>query len=708
MNSAEIKNIIKKNPRLASKEAKLEAMKDGAFCMHNSWGFGKIVSYDEASGKLKIDFEGKPGHMMDPAFCVDKLEILDDNNILVRYRTDLANLQKEMEKGGDFVYNYIENNKIDRSASAIELENTFKQLFGFRPSNAGNEDEKKFAESNKKAEREFRKWWNKTKEELVRNPLVECPKTKNDYYVLRDEALSPEAEILHEYFINREPRKKILLAEKLFETAIGIKKHLSGEAAAENETSGGNDEIKAQLEQIKQDLTESVKKSSKQLNDADRLRGIWIRNDLIRYIEEKNRTGQKDVELEESKLEEIEPRSKDIIEEIIQNNPKDGLSNLAKNLPTNYLSRFLDLLARIQGVHWRDTTIALLKSSEGRFTRECVDFLLKWDTNKESKVVKGYIFEDDNQGKSSDLLKKNFETWLKEKTLNGPLILWVVKNRNENKYRDILVKLINENLLSALLSAVDNEALLRETVVSTAKIPLAEALSEDQKLVAEMLKGSTLETARDLAKTLMLNQGFEELSKKSILSRIIKLYPKVQSLVKTTSTHERLFVSEWSLAKKRAELEKLVKVELPASKLAIEAARELGDLRENSEYKMARERDELLTAQRAQLEKEIRMAEVFDFNTTPADRVGIGSIVTLRNEKGEIHVCTILGAWDSDTSKKMYSYQTPLAQALMDKKSGDLVETNIDNHITRWTVENFKRFIDDPEGKAFIESHMSK
>ena len=59
----------------------------------------------------------------------------------------------------------------------------------------------------------------------------------------------------------------------------------------------------------------------------------------------------------------------------------------------------------------------------------------------------------------------------------------------------------------------------------------AEALSEDAELIAEMLNGSTLETARDLAKTLLLNQGFEELSKKSILSRIINLYPQVQSLV---------------------------------------------------------------------------------------------------------------------------------------------------------------------------------
>ena len=556
--------------------------------------------------------------------------------------------------------------------------------------------DKDFQAANKKAEKDYRKWWNKTKEELVRNPAVECPKNKNDYYKLRDEdkLLTPEEEILNEYFANREPKKKIVLAEKLFETAIGSKKHNS-ELSETDVASSGSAEIREKLENIRDELTESVKKSSRSLNDADRLRGIWIRNDLIRYINDNALAGEKDVDLEESKVEEIEPRSKDIIKDIIEKNPKDGLNNLAKNLPTAYLGRFLDLLGRIQGENWRETTISLLKASEGRFTKECVDFLLKWDVNKESKVVKGYKFQDDGKGSSRELIKTSFETWLKEKTLNGPLILWVVKNRNESKYKDILENLINENLLSVMLSAIDNEALQRETIVSTAKIPLAEALSEDGKLIAEMLNGSTLETARDLAKTLLLNQGFEELSKKSILARIINLYPTVQSLVKTSSTRERFFVSEWSLNKKREELEKLVKVELPASKLAIEAARELGDLRENSEYKMARERDELLTAQRVQLEKDIRIAEVFDFNTTPTDKVGIGSIVTLKNNETNMDlVCTILGAWDSDTANKIYSYQTPLAQALMYKKVGDTVETNIDNRITRWTIQAFSRWID--------------
>lgn len=73
MNPESIEKLVK-NPKLRNKREALEAMKDGAYCMHGSWGFGQIKSYDAAANRLIIDFEGKPAHAMDPAFCVDKLE----------------------------------------------------------------------------------------------------------------------------------------------------------------------------------------------------------------------------------------------------------------------------------------------------------------------------------------------------------------------------------------------------------------------------------------------------------------------------------------------------------------------------------------------------------------------------------------------------------------------------------------------------------
>src|SRR4029077_3345080 len=116
--------IIEKNPKLAKSRAKLEAMQPGAYCLHRSWGFGRIRSYDAGSGKLIIEFDGeKSAHPMDPSFCVERLELLPATNILVRQRTDSAAMEEMLKKRpADLVVEILQHAP-DRTMSAIELEN---------------------------------------------------------------------------------------------------------------------------------------------------------------------------------------------------------------------------------------------------------------------------------------------------------------------------------------------------------------------------------------------------------------------------------------------------------------------------------------------------------------------------------------------------------------------------------------------------------
>ncbi|MBR4598142.1 MAG: GreA/GreB family elongation factor, partial [Opitutales bacterium] len=352
--------------------------------------------------------------------------------------------------------------------------------------------------------------------------------------------------------------------------------------------------------------------------------------------------------------------------------------------------RFLDLITRNFADTWRDIIIELLKNSEGRFTNECVNFLVDWKGS--SKYVKGAEgeVESEKDADCKQLVKESLHRWLDEQTLRGPVILWIVKNRNSSKFAGILKDLIGQRLFTALLSAIDDEALQSDT---NRRILLVDALSDDKELVADLLNGASAETARDLAQSLLLNQGFDDLTQKSILARFIKLYPEVQTLVagRGDTKVERLYVSKSSLESRRAELEDIVKNQIPASKAAIEAARELGDLRENSEYKMAREHDETLSARRAQLQRDIAKAEVVDFTQAPTDAVGIGSVVTVEKDGSSTQICSIRGAWDSDPDNNVYSYKTPFAQALLDHKVGDVVETNIEGHKTSWKIVKIER-----------------
>lgn len=646
MTSEAIKSLIEKNAKLEGKKELLEKFADGAFCMHSSWGLGRIKNYDAAANRLIIDFEGKPGHSMDPVFCVDKLEVLDEDNVLVRNALNPKAVEAELKEApAKFVENLLAKMP-EQSATAVELENVLVRLFA--------------------SEKEFRSWWNKAKKLLVRDPKVACPKTKNEYYVLREEEIKPEKELLSEYFLNRDPKKKILLAEKLFRLVDS-----SGDKEAIGESVKT---IEDDLEKIKEELTSAIK-TARSLSQADKLHGIWVRNDLVRFLYPED----------EDRVEALSPRSSEIIAQTIDQDNKDGLSELAKNLPSAYYNRFLDLITRIYPDKWREMVLDLLQKSDGRFTNECVNFLVDWKGS--SNYVKGEAgkLEDEKDADCKKLVEESLHRWLEEQTLRGPVILWIVKNRNAAKYKGILSSLIGQKLFTALLSAIDDEALQSD---SNRRIPLVDALSDDGNLVADLLRGAPAETARDLAQSLLLNQGFDDLTQKSILARFIKIYPNVQTLVagRGDTKAERLYVSKESLEARRAELEDIIKNQIPASKKAIEAARELGDLRENSEYKMAREHDETLSARRAQLQRDISRAEVVDFAMAPTDVVGIGSVVTLEKDGKGRETCYIRGAWDSDPDKNIYSYKTPLAQALLERRVGDVVETNIEGHKTIWKI----------------------
>ena len=163
-------------------------------------------------------------------------------------------------------------------------------------------------------------------------------------------------------------------------------------------------------------------------------------------------------------------------------------------------------------------------------------------------------------------------------------------------------------MLTAVFAAIDHESLHNS---STRRIPLAEILSEDKQLLPDILSKGTSENAQDLAQALILNPGFEDLSKRSLLARFIKRFPEIQDLLdggansgtsSSVVTDDSLIVSQSSYDQKIADLDELTKVKIPENSLAIEAAREHGDLRENAEYHMAKDEQKVLLARQSELQ----------------------------------------------------------------------------------------------------------
>src|SRR5271169_3199723 len=64
------------------------------FCMHRSWGFGRIKTMDPVFARFTIDFPGKTGHAMDLSFAAESLKAISKEHILARKASDLDGLRQ--------------------------------------------------------------------------------------------------------------------------------------------------------------------------------------------------------------------------------------------------------------------------------------------------------------------------------------------------------------------------------------------------------------------------------------------------------------------------------------------------------------------------------------------------------------------------------------------------------------------------------------
>ena len=548
MNSEAVSALLAKNPSLKASKAKLESMKPGAYVIHRSWGFGQIKSYDDTTLRLVIDFKGKKAHAMDPAFCVGTMEVLPENHLLVRKETEPKKIAELIaDNPAQLIVEALESYP-NKATTAIDLEITLAQVVG---------------------EEKFKKWWADARKAVAKDPRVSVPEKKTECYVLRETPVSAEDEIFDQFNSTRSARRRISLAED-FATASAHK------------------EAKANLTEVLKGVADAVKDSN-QLDAAERLYGAAVRDRI-------------------AKVAGVDPSTFEPSQASLVANLRD-LPAIAEKIPVQFQSHFLELIKETHPIECRDIVFSLLKVSQGKFTTECINFL----------VENGY----------SEDLASTLKRWQTEQNLRAPVLLWIVKNRHSKKFAKLLNDLITPRLLSAIFFAIDYEAL---QAASARRIPLGDILSDDTELIADLLSTADPETARDLANTLLLNQGFEELTKKSLLARFIKIFPNIQSLVAADAEgkEEQLLVSRESFERKREEYEAIVSKKIPENSKAIAAAREHGDLRENSEYKMAKQDQQVLMSHKSQLERELARARITDFKDATVEQVSVGSVVEVR------------------------------------------------------------------------------
>lgn len=131
-------------------------------------------------------------------------------------------------------------------------------------------------------------------------------------------------------------------------------------------------------------------------------------------------------------------------------------------------------------------------------------------------------------------------------------------------------------------------------------------------------------------------------------------------------------------------LETELKIDLPRE---LHKAAALGDLRENAEYKAARDRQEYLQARVGALRKRLSDLALINIDTLPRDRAAYGSTLTvLDQDKDEEVTYKLVTAEEADLSKGLISTTSPIGKSFMGKREGDEVEVRTPQGVRHFEI----------------------
>lgn len=141
---------------------------------------------------------------------------------------------------------------------------------------------------------------------------------------------------------------------------------------------------------------------------------------------------------------------------------------------------------------------------------------------------------------------------------------------------------------------------------------------------------------------------------------------------------KEIYLTEAGLNLIKEELKVLKLEKRPEVVQQIKEARSLGDLAENSEYHAAREEQAILEKRISEIEYMINNSVIIE--EKPSDKVKLGSTVVIKYvEDGELETYKIVGSMEANPFENLISNESPIANAIMNKKVGALVSVESPN-----------------------------
>jgi transcription elongation factor GreA len=616
---AELQTLIDSHNLTAKDAAMLDQLKPGTFCLHKSWGFGQVHSWNLLLNQIVIDFQTKKQHSMQLKYATDSLQPLQEDHILVRKALDPKALKTQAHR---------------------DVPAFFELLLSSFGGKITPDQIQKVVTPDLLPDAEFKKWWENTKKALRKDGRFSIPAKKTEPITIRDRSLSYADDLFQQFQQARQLKEHVGVLEKITKNG---------------EVFGGQEvNLQSIVGQVDEIAGQNIR-----LNPALAIELLIVRDELLQRFPGLAPGSLTVVRL----LREHEARLPDIIARIPAAKQRRVLNDYLEAFPNDWDSRLLQALPHAS-----------------------------------SRVV-GEIAKIFVEQERKDQFHQTLTRAIREHSASSEVLAWLAKERGATHFSE----LVRPDLIPAMLSALEREQ-FGETRRNS---KLHDLLIDDKELIPDIIVQAPIAQARDLMRRLMMSPAFEELNKRSLMARMIKIHADLQTMLTGESEEkdEALIVSWASLQRKKEEYDDLIAKKIPQNTKEISIARSYGDLRENFEYKAAKEMQTVLMRRKAELEQMLELARGSNFENVDTQHVSVGTVVTMQDLESEASVTySILGAWDSDPEKGILSYQTAIGQALLGKRSGEVVELPTESGSRRVEIVEISAF----RGLAVEEDFATK
>ncbi|MBC7979532.1 MAG: GreA/GreB family elongation factor [Armatimonadetes bacterium] len=562
---------------------RLSQLAPGNFCLHKSFGAGKVTEWDLAGKRITVDFENSSGQEMDLQFAMQKTEWMpgeDFRSVKIEQIEELRKLAKTDAVA--LVVHVLESHGGTITGEAIEALISGTVI----------------------PAKDYKKWWDTTKKAVKESRKAVVPTKRTEAIVLRATNITPAQALLADFEASKDIKGMIKALEAI----------ASDMGAFDNETDT--------LIKLLNDIDEGAKKAARvQLGQALQL--VAARDEVI--------GGNKTLELDPGAVR---------LSDLIAGSDLTKIADEVIALPSGRQRAVYEAFESAFGDDWIARIVTVFDQVGARGVTEIARILLERD--------------------GMPALIKHLGSALARRALGPDALIWVCRER-----KAAAEEVFGADVGASILNLLENDH-LSDGPRKTSR--LQTLLNDDKALLPDLVQGMDLNEARNFARRMLDCPVFGELEKKSLMARIIKVRPETVELVSGENAQKReepLLVSWESLDKKKQELDDLIRIKIPQNLQDVKIARSYGDLRENFEYKSAKDMEKFLAHRRNALDREISLARGTDFKGADTKTVNIGTVVVLADESGKEQTITVLGAWDSVPEKKHVSYLSEVGKSLM-------------------------------------------